>query len=219
MAGAAFVFLLVTSSAHERQPASATSQAPTVNVPPGATRVVNADRARGGALAICAETADPPIERGVKRVPSTFVWIDEGRVNERGERTVRRNVATGPGACDPAWSPEGQRLAVTSPDGLWVFVDVTSAAPRGERIVDTTGRAESVAPATEYKGLMLSKPKWSPDGVRIAYLASNGGTTWGGGSDAANGKRVFKSEPERYSFTWGVDSRSLRVGDRTTPIP
>lgn len=219
MAGAAFAFLLITSSARELQQAAAPSQIPPVNVPPGATRVVNADRARGGALAICAETADPPIELGVKRILSTFVWIDEGRVNERGERTVRRIVATGPGACDPAWSPEGKRLAVASPDGLWVFVDPTSEKPRGERIVDTTGRPESVAPATEYKGLTLSRPKWSPDGVRIAYLASNGGTTWVEAVDAATGKRAFKSEPENYSFTWGVDARSLRVGDKTTPIP
>jgi hypothetical protein len=65
----------------------------------------------------------------------------------------------------------------------------------------------------------MSKPRWSPDGLRLAYLVTGGGTSWVEAVDAANGRRIFKSDPDTYSFEWTTDPRALRIGNRTVRLP
>jgi TolB protein len=118
------------------------------------------------------------------------------------------------GACDPAWSPDGRQLAVTAPDGLWVLSGTNWSA--AQRLSDAK---ISDRPANEFDYTAFSKPRWSPDGRRIAYVATNGGATWIEVVDVASGNRMLKTEPGPDSLTWGQDSKSLIVMGRVVPIP
>ena len=81
-------------------------------LPPGAVALINEDRHRS-LIALCADTGEPVVKRGAKKIRATGVWA--------GERSKLRRVSAGLGACDPAWSPDGRRLALTSAEGLWVL--------------------------------------------------------------------------------------------------
>src|SRR5262245_60752782 len=88
-----------------------TSAAGQQALPPGAVSLINQDRF-GSKVALCAETGEPVVQQGPKKVRGTAVWAGEG--------ANLRRVRAGQGACDPAWSPDGRRLAVTAAEGLWV---------------------------------------------------------------------------------------------------
>ena len=81
-------------------------------VPPGALRIVKVAWHKGRA-AICAEEPGAAVERAGRSIRRTRVWVRDG--------TSDGQLGLGPGACDPAWSPDGRRLAVVTPDGLWVL--------------------------------------------------------------------------------------------------
>ena len=69
---------------------------------------------------------------------------------------------------DPAWSPDGSRLAYVSPP---------STSPQ---IVVANADGTSVDPVTSYVPLDLVGPfslAWSPDGSEIAFLRRNAGAT------------------------------------------
>ena len=174
------------------------------SVPPGAVRLVNYAR-HGKLVAICAEEPGPAIERGGRLISRTRVWVQED--------TNVRQVATAPGSCDPAWSPEGDRVAVAAPDGLWVL---SSDLRVTIHLVDTR---HTESPANEFDPRTLSKPQWAPDASRLAFLVSNGGTSWVEVVHARTGEPLYNSEPETFEFAWGVDSRSLRFGSRVARLP
>jgi dipeptidyl aminopeptidase/acylaminoacyl peptidase len=195
--------LIPQSSPQGQQAPALAGQAP--QLPPGAARLVNFDR-RDGLVALCAETTDPPVTRGARKIRPTQVWFDDGR--------SVRVVTAAAGACDPVWSPSGERLAFVALDGLWV---VARGSDKGQRLVPSS-RPEDVPPS-EFKDLTFSKPQWSPDGSRVAYLVGNGGTSWVEVVDAETGTAVYKSPPENYEFSWGQNARSLRIGGRLVRIP
>lgn len=186
---------------------SQTAALPPPELPPGTTKVLNFDR-RGNQEAVCAEKAGDPIVKGGRRIPQTEVWY-------RNPQVIRK-TALGPAVCDPAWSPDGRRLAVVTPEGLWVLSDVfRDKQDSGERLVDSQPQA-----ALTGKGeVAFSKPAWSPDGSRIAYVASSGHSTWVEVVDVATGQQLAKSEPGSSTFSWGADSRSLQVGGKTVRVP
>jgi dipeptidyl aminopeptidase/acylaminoacyl peptidase len=131
----------------------------TVPVPPGARRVINFDKS-GSRVAICAEVEPEQAEmmlRNGRKLPATHIFIDDGQ--------SMRKVVTGLGGCDPAWSPDGTRLAFSAPDGLWVIDDKSDT---GRRLVDLTrqdnARYETVA-----------QPRWSLDSGALAYVLLAGG--------------------------------------------
>ena len=175
-------------------------------VPPGAVRLVNftwhKDKTR---VAICAEEPGPAIERGARFIPPTRVWIHDG--------ATTLQIATDPGTCDPAWSPDGDRVAVVAPDGLWVLSADLSVTMH---LVDTR---HTEAPANEFDHRTLSRPLWSPDAAGLAFLVSNGGTSWVEVVDARTGQMLYTSDPETYDYAWGADSRSLRFGSRVARFP
>ncbi|HSC90927.1 MAG TPA: hypothetical protein VLB86_04650 [Gaiellaceae bacterium] len=85
-----------------------------------------------------------------------YVVADDG--------TGERRVAAG---TDPAWSPDGTRLAITrSAEIVLVGADGT-----GERRLTRANRADV--------GTFAGLPAWSPDGSRIAYATLNGFFTVG----------------------------------------
>ena len=173
-------------------------------VPPGALRVVKAAWHKGRA-AICAEVPGSTVGRAGRPIPRTRVWVRDG--------ATTRQVALGPGACDPAWSPDGDRLAVVAPDGLWVL---SSDLRRTSHLVDVR-RLDGAPNGFEHR--TLSGPRWAPDGSALAFIVSNDRTTWVEVIDARTGVRRYLSDLETYAFAWEADSRSLRLGSRVVRLP
>jgi Tol biopolymer transport system component len=118
-----------------------------------------------------------------------------------------------PGACDPAWSPDGKRLAVTDADGLGFFQWIRPAVA----LV-----AESKLPPgqlTDYTYRAFSRPGWSPDGMLVALVVTNAATSWVEVFDSRSGTLFYTSPPESFTFRWGPTSRDLKVGDLDVRLP
>ena len=173
-------------------------------VPPGALRLINFTWHKGR-VAMCAEEPGPPVEQGTRLVPRTRVWVRDA--------TATRQIATGAGTCDPTWSPDGERLAVVAPDGLWILA---ADLRQTSHLIDTR---HAEAPANEFDDRTFTGPQWAPDASAVAVLVSNGATTWVEVFDARTGETLYSSEPETYEFAWGADSRSLRFGSRVVRLP
>ena len=164
-------------------------------LPPGAVSLVNQDKV-GSRMALCAETGEPSIQKGSKRVRGTAVWAGEGANLHR--------IHAGLGACDPAWSPDGRRLAVTAADGLWVF---PANSPEGDL------RVQSRLPlgSNELNYRAFSGPRWSPDGMLVGLIVSNSGTSWVEVFEVDSGRLFYTSPPENHSFRWTA-ARELKLG-------
>ena len=174
------------------------------SLPPGALSLVSEDR-HGSLVALCADTGEPVIQQGAKQIRATGVWV--------GERSNLRRVQAGVGACDPAWSPDGRFLALTSAEGLWVLPAKALAASL---------RAEAKLPlgeSMEYTYRAFSKPQWSPDGALVALLVTNGGTSRVEVFDASTGRLFYTSPPENYSFSWAGGGRELKLGSTEIRLP
>ena len=177
---------------------------PTAAVPPGALRIVNVAWHKGRS-AICAEEPGSAVDPAGRSIRRTRVWVRDG--------AITRRVALGPGTCDPAWSPAGGRLAVVTPDGLWVL---SADLRRTTHLVDVR---HADGPPSAYERRTLSGPQWAPDASFLAVVVSNGLTAWVEVVDAGTGARRYASDPETYEFAWEADSRSLRLGSRVVRLP
>lgn len=171
-------------------------------LPPGAIRVVNHAR-HGVRVAMCVEEPGPPIELGEQSRPRTRVWVHDG--------VKIRRVGTALGTCDPAWSPDGESVAVVAPDGLWVL---SADLARTTHLVDTR---HSAAPGDPPR--TLSGPQWAPDASRLAFMVRSGPTSSVEAIDARTGRVIHSSDAETDEFVWGADSESLRFGLRVVPVP
>lgn len=178
--------------------------AQTPPLPPGARTLINEER-YGSQVALCADTGEPAVQEGAKRIQATGVWVGEG--------SNLRRIQAGLGACDPTWSPDGRRLAVTSAEGLWVF-------PAGSAEGSLRARARlPFGEPMEFTYRAFSHPRWSPDGMLVALLVTNGGTSWVEVFEAATGRLFYTSPPEHYSFSWGSGSRELKLGATEVNLP
>jgi hypothetical protein len=171
-------------------------------LPPGAVSLVNQHRF-GSKVALCAETGEPAVQQGSKTIRGTAVWAGEG--------TNLRRIRAGLGACDPSWSPDGRRLAVTAAEGLWVF-------PANS--LDGALRVESRLPlgSSEFNYRAFSGPRWSPDGMLLGLVVTNGGTSWVEVFEASSGRLFYTSPPENYTFRWTA-ARELKLGDVDIHLP
>jgi hypothetical protein len=159
----------------------------------------------GARLALCASTPESAVKRGARTIAATAVWVSQA--------SEFRRLNAGIGACDPAWSPDGKRLALTAANGLWIF----PAGPTGGRLV-----VESKVPIgepTEFTYRAFAHPKWSPGGALVALLVTNGATSWVEVFDSIGGRLFYTSPPESYSFSWGATARDLRAGDLDVRLP
>jgi hypothetical protein len=172
-------------------------------LPQGAVALVNEARS-GRQIAICAQTGEPEVRQGARRIVPTAVWV--------GIATDLHKLRAGLGACDPAWSPNGRFVAVTAVDGLWVFPAAS---------IDGTLRVESRVPMgepNEFTYRAFSHPQWSPDGLLVAVVVTNGGTSWVEVFDVATGGLLYTSPPEQDSFIWS-NRRELKLGDIEVQLP
>jgi TolB protein len=99
---------------------------------------------------------------------------------------------------DPAWSPDGTRLAYASSvdDVSQVFI----AAIAG-------GTPYTVTAEAAYAG----QPTWSPDGTRLAYVAQREGNwdIWVVALDGSEPKRVTDDPARDWAPAWSPDGKEL----------
>ncbi len=174
-----------------------------IALPTGAVSLVNQDRF-GSRVALCAHTGEPEVRQGAKTIRGTAVWA--------GEPAKLHKVEAGRGACDPAWSPDGSRLAVTATEGLWVFP--ANSAEGDLRVASKVPLGGS----TEFNYRLFSQPSWSPDGVLVGVIVSNGGTSWVEVFEINSGRLYYTSPPENQSFSWS-SARNLKLGKIEIHLP
>jgi Tol biopolymer transport system component len=154
-------------------------------------------------VALCAETGEPSIQQGAKKIRGTAVWV--------GQRSNLRRVDAGLGACDPAWSPDGRRVAVTAADGLWVF-----PANSAEGALRVPSRLPLGSIEFNYRA--FSSPRWSPDGTLLGLVVTNGGTSWVEVFEVSTGRLFYTSPPQNDTFSW-TSARDLKLRDAEIRLP
>src|SRR5688572_28833162 len=70
------------------------------------------------------------------------------------------------GVQDPAWSPDGKRIAVSYFDRIWTM---TPDGKQPKQVAADRRSGNAVAAAS-----IEREPAWSPDGARIAFAANHG---------------------------------------------
>jgi hypothetical protein len=76
-----------------------------------------------------------------------------------------------------------------------------------------------VGEPTEFTYRAFGHARWSPDGMLVALLVTNGSTSWVEVFEASTGRLFYTSPPEAYSFSWGNTARDLKAGTLDVHLP
>jgi Tol biopolymer transport system component len=151
--------------------------------------------------------------------PSLLAFVRDGRiyrVNADGTGLVR--LTNGPNDGDPAWSPDGRRIA---------FTRGRTARPNGElrgwdiHVMDADGLNVVRRTSTEF--LLNSSPTWSPDGRSIAFSGSPiaGGATdvyvISADDDGADPRNVTTEGSWDGEPAWSPDGASIAFSSSRPP--
>jgi Tol biopolymer transport system component len=122
--------------------------------------------------------------------------------------TGLKQLTTSPGSdFDPAWSPDGARIAFTSVrDGFRQIYTLDVESLSVTLLTNTTNEIES------------SQPAWSPDGKRIAYTVKRVGTyqVWAMTDTGQETVQLARSGQEQWDFlpVWSPDGRTIFFSQR-----
>jgi gamma-glutamyltranspeptidase/glutathione hydrolase len=72
------------------------------------------------------------------------------------------------GVQEPAWSPDGKRIAVSYLDRIWTMT------PDGKQVRAITQDPKTPGPQDRSEAIIEREPAWSADGNRLAYAADRG---------------------------------------------
>lgn len=180
----------------------------------GGLRVVRADGAGPGTLLAAAtgRAAAPAVGAGL------VAYVDETDETCRivvepidGSRDPR-SVSSADWAWDPAWSPDGRRLA-------WHEWDAPDMPWDGSRIVVADLAAGTTEVVAGGPGEAVGQPRFSPDGRRLGFVSDRDGWTnvmiaAADGRDAVGLTEAHEHAepswgPGQRSYAWSPDGRRL----------
>lgn len=100
---------------------------------------------------------------------------------------------------DPAWSPDGKRIAYSSDKGGSEDLYILNVATKEER------RLTSYADSAEVSAV------WSPDGKKLAYQDQNG-ATYTIDIDSGQKRRVAAAQFAPSKPSWSADGKTIAIG-------
>ena len=95
-------------------------------------------------------------------------------------------------------------------------VGVSRQLPEG--VAPRRGRLP-LGESMEYTYRAFSQPQWSPDGVLVALLVTNGGTSWVEVFEASAAGSSTHLPRRTTPSAWGGDGRDLKMGDIEIHLP
>ncbi len=126
----------------------------------------------------------------------------QGRLtDERGDPTTAEGVEF---QTDPAWSPDGTRIAFASArEGSYDLYVMNADGTETTRLTSTDANDQN--------------PTWSPDGSRIAFSrSSDGGHVWVMNADGSGARRLTDELAEEGEPAWSPDGRWIAYTHRAS---
>jgi len=103
---------------------------------------------------------------------------------------------------DPAWSPDGKRIAFASRRAGTFDIYVMNADGTGTRRLTSTKGHDT-------------HPTWSPDGSQIAFARSEPGDIYVMNADGSDARRISDPEAEESEPAWSPDGSRIAYVKRT----
>jgi Tol biopolymer transport system component/uncharacterized protein YjdB len=125
---------------------------------------------------------------------------------------------------EPAWSPDGTRLAFTRTPDSWLTCEIYVARADGSEAVRLTSPQP---PFGETNAWCAHSPAWSPDGTEIAFGGGDFAEVYNGetfvfvaSADASGTRRLFGSGQKNDDYpTWSPDGTKIAFATSNDGIP